>query len=299
MRRLALALVAAGTLMLTTRESAAQSCTVKMYTVNFGTVVPGRYAVVTNFEANCQGDPGKTVRVCVTLPPNSDGKYRLYNAARTGQILTDYRDAQRNSIAQGPWTMDVVLSAAGSGMVRTPVEVAISPTTDYNLPPGLYQSAFSATPFGAYAYLSTATCQQTSGWKQDFFNPPVSATLDPICYVVTRPLDFGTQTLQTDAVASTTVTVSCDAKTAYTLTLDFGRNNGTGPTDRRLANGSNVLKYGLYRDSTARSQPWGNTVATGVTGAGTGTHTIYGRIPVQPGVPPGTYSDIVQLTITY
>ena len=62
----------------------------------------------------------------------------------------------------------------------------------------------------------------------------------------------------------------------------------------------------VRREETAdngRTQRWGNTVNTdtlGLTGSGSPQSTsMYGRVPVQAGVPAGNYADTVTLTITY
>jgi spore coat protein U-like protein len=98
---------------------------------------------------------------------------------------------------------------------------------------------------------------------------------------------------------STSIAVQCAAATPYTIGAD-----GT-PNAREMAGpGTNVLKYELYRDA-AYTQVLGNIGSGGVissTGGPVGnTHLIYGLIPQagNAGVPPGTYTDTVFLTLRF
>jgi spore coat protein U-like protein len=71
-----------------------------------------------------------------------------------------------------------------------------------------------------------------------------------------------------------------------------------------MANGANLLNYAVYTDS-ARSTVWGDggagaTATIDGTGSGTAqSTTIYGRIPAGQTVPAGSYSDTVNVTVTY
>ena len=63
---------------------------------------------------------------------------------------------------------------------------------------------------------------------------------------------------------------------------------------------TNAITYGIYRDAAA-TLPWGNTSGTNTASfsSGTGTVTAYGQVPAQASPPPGSYSDIVNVVITY
>ena len=69
-----------------------------------------------------------------------------------------------------------------------------------------------------------------------------------------------------------------------------------GSSGRRVANGGNLLAYGLYHDY-ARTSEWG--IATGTGTGGQQSLTVLGRI--FPGQRPsvGIYSDSVVVTVTY
>ena len=76
---------------------------------------------------------------------------------------------------------------------------------------------------------------------------------------------------------------------------------GFGRSNRLMTAAGNSIQYGIYKDS-AHSQPWGNTVGVN-TATGTGpsaTLTAYGQVPAQAPAPtPGSYADIVGVTVTY
>jgi spore coat protein U-like protein len=63
-----------------------------------------------------------------------------------------------------------------------------------------------------------------------------------------------------------------------------------------------TVNYKLYSNS-GHTTNWGNTVNTDtvdITGDGAShTYTVYGRIPAQTTPAPGTYADLVTVTVTY
>jgi len=98
------------------------------------------------------------------------------------------------------------------------------------------------------------------------------------------------------------IQVTCTNTTPYTVGLDQGTASGATVTTRKMTNGGNTISYSLYRDS-ARTLNWGNTPSTDtVSGTGTSaaiTHTVYGRIPPQSTPAPATYTDLINVTVTY
>jgi spore coat protein U-like protein len=128
------------------------------------------------------------------------------------------------------------------------------------------------------------------------------------CSVSTSPLDFGTLAL--DAItlktalttASTALSGRCTNTTSYTVGLNAGAGPGATTTSRVMSNAASVLNYQLWRDS-ARSLNWGDTVGTD-TQPGTGTGltqnlNLYGSIAAGQAVTPGTYSDTINVILTY
>jgi len=65
------------------------------------------------------------------------------------------------------------------------------------------------------------------------------------------------------------------------------------------ATGGGALEYSLYTDSN-RTNPWSGTTAVSGTGTGAAQSIpLYGRVPAAVGAVLGTYSDSVQITVSY
>jgi spore coat protein U-like protein len=130
----------------------------------------------------------------------------------------------------------------------------------------------------------------------------VTATVQTSCAVSAADLAFGNYDAAsaTDTTATSTVTVTCSLLTPYTISMDGGQ-YASGST-RRLGTGANRLTYEVYRDPTM-TNVFGTVAATlGVTGVGTGFSAptiIYGKIPKNQAVVPGSYSDQITVTVDY
>ena len=146
---------------------------------------------------------------------------------------------------------------------------------------------------------------------------PLGAHAATTCRIINAgSLAFGNYDLfsaaPTDSLANVTVTCSRQGGPQNeTILMRVGQGvNGTSVNARRMLHtggSGNTLNYGLYRD-VGRSSVWGildnvNTVSALVAvpnnGSASATFTIYGRIPPQQDVAPGTYGDSVQVTIIY
>jgi len=108
-----------------------------------------------------------------------------------------------------------------------------------------------------------------------------------------------------DNTKDTTLTVRCTLNTPITIAMDKGT-NGSSTSARKLlitTNGrSDTLNYNLYSDS-ARSILWGEG-SNKVSGTGEGllktsTYNVYGKIPAEQDVTPGSYADAVTVTVAY
>jgi spore coat protein U-like protein len=132
----------------------------------------------------------------------------------------------------------------------------------------------------------------------------VQATITATCTINSAStLDFGTLgNLTANTDQTSTIQVQCTSTTPYNIGLNAG--NGTGATVavRKLTSGANTLNYTLYSDA-GRTTVWGNTVATDtVAGTGNGaaqSFSVFGRIPTQTTPAPGSYADIITVTVTY
>lgn len=132
-----------------------------------------------------------------------------------------------------------------------------------------------------------------------------SATVTTVCTLTTTPLVFGEVALTAAGTPGTaTVNVTCTDGGTYNVGLDNGVNAVS--SQRTLVSGTNTLDYDLYSD-TAHTVRWGNTVGTDtVAGTGSGSAqalTVYGLIAgsqtVHSGTGSATYTDTVQVTVTY
>jgi spore coat protein U-like protein len=149
---------------------------------------------------------------------------------------------------------------------------------------------------GAYAATQTGTLN-------------VSVTAVPACAMavtgITFPDYFGLP-----VTAAGTVTVNCPMTIPYNITLDAGQSTNFIPaTIRRVLNDSGLadsfIEYDLFKDG-ALSIQWGDTgfgdTFTAPPHAGTGvgsedTILVYGRMSGGFAAVPGTYSDIVTVTL--
>ena len=128
----------------------------------------------------------------------------------------------------------------------------------------------------------------------------VTATVLSACSLSGGTLAFGSyasgQTEDAD-VDGTINYVNCSG--TLTFALDGG---GSGNINaRQMSNGANRLSYQIYRNA-ARNAVWG-TGADAQTQilleTRNGSVTVYGRIPGGQVVPAGTYTDTVNVTLTF
>jgi spore coat protein U-like protein len=134
----------------------------------------------------------------------------------------------------------------------------------------------------------------------------VQAVINAACNVSATTLNFGNYdpTSGTALNGTSTVNVYCTSGTPYTTSLNVGTGGGSFVT-RTIASGGNALNYNLYRDS-ARSQVWGDGSGATFTVAGTGAGlltasplTVYGEVTSGQDKPPGTYTSVITVTVTY
>jgi spore coat protein U-like protein len=94
------------------------------------------------------------------------------------------------------------------------------------------------------------------------------------------------------------------------ITVGLGASTVSGSIanrQMRLAAGTDLLAYNIYRDTT-RLQVWGNTIGTNTVAQNltipngatrTATFTFYGRINALQDVRAGTYNDTLTVTVTF
>ncbi len=154
-----------------------------------------------------------------------------------------------------------------------------------------------ALAFSALAPLAATHAQQTETGTIG-----VTAEVAASCTLSTSALAFGSYTATTDLDGTTDLSLTCSSGTTYDIALDAGAGTGATTTTRVMTAGTDTLNYALYRE-TGRTTTWGTTVATDtVAGTGNGaaqTITVYGRVPQGQYQPVGSYTDTVNVTVTY
>lgn len=191
--------------------------------------------------------------------------------------------------------MTAYTDSNGYATFNLPIGATI-PSGQQTAPPAFYAGQLTGGLTVGYG----ATCTGTSSG----FNVMTTANYAATCSLATNNLDFGPVNLAANNDQSGLIGVTCSNGTAYSLALDGGRSLAASGAARTMTSGANSLTYGLYTDS-GRSQPWGDGKVTSgslLSGSGTGLSVslpIYGRVPLQPSVPVGTYTDTITATVSY
>lgn len=133
---------------------------------------------------------------------------------------------------------------------------------------------------------------------------PVTMTITAGCTVAATSVAFGSQSvLASNTAASGTLSVTCTNTTPYNVGLDAGGGAGATVSVRKMTGpASAIINYGLFQNA-ALTTVFGNTVGTNtVAGTGNGTSqtiTVFGQVPAQSSPAPGSYADVVNVTITF
>jgi spore coat protein U-like protein len=139
------------------------------------------------------------------------------------------------------------------------------------------------------------------GWAAtDTDQLTVTATVQSGCALNGGTLNFGQYTSgqTTDLDVQGTINyANCNGNLSFEL--DGG---GSGNVNaRQMSSGANRLNYQIYRTS-ARNTVWGTGTqaqAVQLLTTQSGSVAVYGRIPRAQAVPAGTYSDVVNITLTF
>ncbi|MEZ5826231.1 MAG: spore coat U domain-containing protein [Geminicoccaceae bacterium] len=128
----------------------------------------------------------------------------------------------------------------------------------------------------------------------------VSATVASSCSLNSATLDFGTYSSGQSANLDSAGTIGFDnCEGNLTFELDGGQSGAV--QSRTMASGGNTLTYQLFRDSN-RTNIFGtgsNALQQLLLVPQSGTVPVYGRIPQGQAVPAGTYTDTVNITLTF
>lgn len=302
--------------LLFSQDASAQSCTFTIPDVDFGNVdlsTGGVFDVSANMTATCTGIPGWSVRLCPHFDVGSGGsaaggnpRYMTNGGSQLNYNL--FRDSYVNVWGSFLWGFSprppqpvLTLDGSGNGSTTRLIRGRIY-AGQTGLPPGLYTSTFTGSDVTIGYFYSFFNCNIIGAFNGVSAPFTVRANNIASCAVTSTSLDFGTaSTLGSNIDAAATVSITCPLSMAYTISLSNGV-TGSGPTNRLMELGAQQVSYGIYRDA-GRSNPWGSSIGTNTVAAtGTGAvqnFTAYGRVPPQTTPSPGTYSDVVVVTVTY
>lgn len=298
-------------------HAAGVTCTVAGPAMTFGTINP-----YSGFPYSTSGTESYS---CSNTAKSSATVYACFSVG-TG---TGGTTATNRTLASGSSTLPIQISGGpaspaqiGNGasyLMEGPLGITVgakATTTGtfaiaVNLPApgsapssGAYSSSFSSTDAQVFYTTSSAPsrCASLMSGSHDTANASfsIAATVSSQCTVSASRMAFPTASVLNNVVSATaTIATTCNAKIPVTIALDNGA-TGTGPAARQMKSGTiNKITYGIYRDA-AGTLPWGNTSGTTASiSAGTGTLTAYGRVPAQASPPPGSYSDVVNVMVSY
>ncbi|MCI0604885.1 spore coat U domain-containing protein [bacterium] len=120
--------------------------------------------------------------------------------------------------------------------------------------------------------------------------------------VSTTAVAFGNVSPGTSANGNGNVTVTCNSGVNYSIALDAGQHLSS--SSRRMQSGSNFMDYSLFQD-LARTVLWGDGgTAPGNPKNDTGNgsaqgHTVFGTASPTLLQPSGSYTDVVNVTVTF
>ena len=299
-----------GALLATSSHSFAQTCTVSMGNMAFGSVntLSGTAIDTTaTMTITCSGGSGNTRRVCISIGAGSasDATSRKMTGPGGATARFDLYSNSSRTTLWGSWetgydTNGVQIDVNKSSTTNVTVYGRFF-ASQQTVAPGSYTATFTANPFIRYGNQGSASCPTGGLTSSTSFT--ATATVLSTCNVGATSVNFGSAgLLSSNADAQGTLSIQCSPSLPYTVSLDGGSSGAADPTQRKMSfSGANVL-YGLYRDA-ARTLPWGNTIGSNTSsGTGTGstqTQTVYGRVAAQTTPAPGTYTDSVVVTVGY
>ncbi|UII69472.1 spore coat U domain-containing protein [Pseudomonas sp. HN11] len=136
----------------------------------------------------------------------------------------------------------------------------------------------------------------------------VSATITPGCLIVGGGSNYGALTYGSySALATNTVTAAltggvtlqCTPGVTLSMSVDGGLHSGTG-RNLQLNSGSARVAYQLFRDAAfSQSLGIGQSVNVAYSDANNINLPIYGRVQLPGNQPGGTYSDTLQVQLTW
>ncbi|WP_060507926.1 spore coat U domain-containing protein [Pseudomonas sp. NBRC 111124] len=118
-------------------------------------------------------------------------------------------------------------------------------------------------------------------------------------------LNYGTQSALSTGILSTslggaTVTFQCTPGVVMSMSLDGGQNSASGTRNLKRSGGTQVLAYQLYQDAAfSQALGIGQSVTVSYADATAIKLPVYGRTQLPGTLPAGTYTDVVQVSVTW
>lgn len=271
MRRLALAvplLLAFGA-----RPGAAQTCTLTVTGMSFGTYTGALLNGTATGRVTCSG--GWDIPLNAGTGAGATEAIRKMTGPGGAELSYEVFQDPARSINWGN-TTGTDLNGTGNTNITFYGQILAG----QNVAPGTYIDT-----------LSTATTQFT-----------VTATIAKNCSVTATNLAFGNY--RGALINSTsTISVTCTNTTSYNVGLNAGMAAGATVINRSMTGpAAALLHYKLFSNS-GYSANWGNTVGTDtLPGTGNGATqplTVYGQTPAGQFVLPGSYTDTITVSVTY
>ncbi len=325
-----------GWLVFPSAADAATTCSAQMTNLQFGSVDDTGYAATTGtlswqcdtfeifraqspahiklcFAIGAGSASGSSVGSRLMRNPNGDPlSFDISQDPAHSTPWTDSTTPPSSAQASGSYTLStaiIILITTGNGSGSMPVYARIPAQS---LAAGTYEATFSganARIVYRYGYGSgnvPANCTTGgSGGGSTTITFTTSANVPGLCHISTASdLEFGNNpgTITDNIDGTSAISMQCRNRTAWQVGLDNGMNALGNVRRMRSASGGSYVNYELYRNSS-RTTRWGNSRNVDTfTGTGYGepqTLTVHGRVPAPQSALPGSYSDVVTVTVTY
>lgn len=266
----------------------------------------------------CQaGSSPGYLRYCLYLPEGAPlggiAPRRMTNYSGSQLLYDLYSDPPRTRVIGPPpagggfpaYTQVVPVSGNFSQVLST-VHIYGRVNGAQNVPAGAYEAQLSNAQL-LWAFDASAPppdCLQASAKGSISFYFNVTASVANDCRIgMATDLDFGFASgLGAMRSSTASITVRCPAGTPWVLGLGEGSHGVAGVRRMRSPAGQHIA-YDLYKDP-AHTKRWGQAGTDALSGVGQGiatpqVSTVYGRVPPQGAVPPGSYGDAILVTLTY
>jgi spore coat protein U-like protein len=270
------------------RFAAAASCTISATAIAFGNYSGTAVSVTGTLTVQCNKNDAYDIALNAGMASGATVTNRSLTGPASSLLHYGLYSNASDTANWGNTSGTGWVTGTGTGSAQTITVYAQIPANQYP-EPGTYTDTITATISGSkFATVTTSFS--------------VTATVQAACSLSATNLAFGTYS--GSLINSTsTVSVTCTNTTNYNVGLNGGTATGATVTNRSMTGpASSLLAYKLLSNA-ARTINWGNTVGSDtVAGTGSGATqmlTVYGQLPANQFVQPGSYEDTITATITY